>query len=470
MIAIYARVSTAEQAQEGYSIDEQVARLTKYAEAHGRNDVIRYVDGGFTGANINRPALQDMISDVAAGKIDKVLVYKLDRLSRSQKDTLELIEDVFLANGCDFESMTERFDTGTSFGRAMVGILAVFAQLEREQIKERMAMGKAGRAKEGRYHGGGNIPYGYDYSDGHLIVNENEARLVREIYRHYVNEGWTVKKIEKNFYQRGIRARSGADLCSRTIKRILENNIYIGKIKHKGETYDGDHDHIISDEVFEKAQQRIKIYYGNREPSVRQKTILSGMVYCKRCGAKYACCAYDAYGNYRYYTCYSRRKVAPSMVRDPDCKNKNWRVDALDEVIFGEIRKLSLDPEGMEEIRNAEQTGSDDQIELIKSEIKKINDQCSRFLDLYGLGKWSTEQLFEKTDQLNETRERLEAELADLENKKMERMSEYKAKELITSFDDVLKRGSVDELRVLVGTLIDRIEIDGEDVIIRWRF
>lgn len=470
MIGIYARVSTAEQAQEGYSIDEQVARLTKYAEAHGRNDVIRYVDGGFTGANINRPALQELIRDVAAGKIDKVLVYKLDRLSRSQKDTLELIEDVFLANGCDFESMTERFDTGTSFGRAMVGILAVFAQLEREQIKERMAMGKAGRAKEGRYHGGGRCPYGYDYTDGRLIVNEDEARLVREIFRLYVNEGWTVKKIERDFRQKGHRARSGSDLCGRTIKRILSNNVYVGKIKYRDEVYEGDHDHIISDAMYEKAQERMRIYYGSREPSIRQKTVLSGLIYCKRCGAKYACCAHDVYGQYRYYTCYSRRKVAPSMVRDPDCKNKNWRVDDLDEIVFGEIRKLSLDPESLEETMETDHNAKNDREEMIRSEIKKINDQCSRFLDLYGLGKWSVEQLFEKTDQLNECRERLEAELADLEMEKEERMSEIRIRELITSFDDVLKAGTGDELRVLVETLIDRIEIDGEDVIIRWRF
>lgn len=470
MIGIYARVSTAEQAREGYSIDEQVERLKLYCISQGRSDFREYVDPGYSGANIHRPAMQELLRDVAAGKIDKVLVYKLDRLSRSQKDTLELIEDVFLANSCDFESMTERFDTGTSFGRAMVGILAVFAQLEREQIKERMSMGKAGRAKEGRYHGGGHIPYGYDYKDGELVVNEDEARLVREVFRLYL-EGATVKKIEKVFYQRGYRARTGADLCGRTIKRILSNSIYVGKIKYKGLEYDGSHEHLISDADFEKVQERMRIYYGSREPSIRQKTVLGGLIYCARCGAKYACTAHDAYGNYRYYTCYSRRKVAPSMVRDPNCKNKNYRVDDLDEVVFSQIRKLALDPEYLESASADDLSENDDRIELVKSELKKIDEQCSRFLDLYGLGKFTMEQICEKTDALQEYRKKLEAELEELEQKRdADRLSEADALELVSTFDDVIERGDTDELRLLVSTLIERIEIDGDNVFIHWRF
>ena len=152
-VFLYVRVSTQEQARDGYSIDEQIERLKDYAKAMGWIVVKIYTDGGYSGSNIDRPALQSMIKDVLAGKGDSVVVYKLDRLSRSQKDTLELIEDYFLANKVDFVSMTENFDTATPFGRAIIGILSVFAQLEREQIKERMSMGREGRAKEGKFHG-----------------------------------------------------------------------------------------------------------------------------------------------------------------------------------------------------------------------------------------------------------------------------------------------------------------------------
>ena len=161
-VAIYVRVSTQEQAAEGYSIQEQAERLTKYCEAHGWNITKVYTDPGFSGANRDRPALQLLCSDVKKNMFDTVLVYKLDRLSRSQKDTLYITEDVFLKNQIAFVSMLENFDTGTPFGRAMIGILSVFAQLERDQIRERSQMGHDARAKEGYFHGGGYAPSGYN--------------------------------------------------------------------------------------------------------------------------------------------------------------------------------------------------------------------------------------------------------------------------------------------------------------------
>ena len=160
IVGIYVRVSTAEQAKDGYSIGEQLDRLTKYCNAMNWTIAKTYTDAGHSGATIVRPALQRMIKDVQSGCLEKVVVYKLDRLSRSQKDTLYLIEDVILASGADFVSMCENFDTATPFGKAMIGILAVFAQLEREQIKERMGMGKLARAKEGKYGGSCNVPIG----------------------------------------------------------------------------------------------------------------------------------------------------------------------------------------------------------------------------------------------------------------------------------------------------------------------
>lgn len=127
--AIYVRVSTQEQAQEGFSIPEQTERLTKYCEAHDWSVGQIYTDPGFSGANTNRPALKSLFKDCERQRFDIVVVYKLDRLSRSQKDTLYIIEDVFLKNNISFISMNENFDTGSPFGRAMIGILSVFAQL-----------------------------------------------------------------------------------------------------------------------------------------------------------------------------------------------------------------------------------------------------------------------------------------------------------------------------------------------------
>ena len=143
-IACYIRVSTSEQALNGQSLAEQEDRLLKYCDALNWQNTKVYKDAGFSGGNLNRPALQELIKDIP--HINKVIVYKLDRLSRSQKDTLYLIEDVFIKNNVDFISMCENFDTSSSFGKAMIGILSVFAELERNQIKERMTMGKFARA------------------------------------------------------------------------------------------------------------------------------------------------------------------------------------------------------------------------------------------------------------------------------------------------------------------------------------
>ncbi len=207
--ALLARVSTQEQALNGHSIGEQVERMNAYCKAMGWTVYDEYIDAGYSGSNTDRPALQRMISDIHEGRIDKVLVYKLDRLSRSQKDTLELIEDEFLAAGVDFVSISENFDTTTPFGRAMIGILAVFAQLEREQIKERMAMGRLARAKEGRYSGQDRIPIGYDYIDGMLVPNLYEASLVEQVFRLYV-EGLSPKGIMNRLNAEGRTHRYGS--------------------------------------------------------------------------------------------------------------------------------------------------------------------------------------------------------------------------------------------------------------------
>src|SRR5690606_18475634 len=164
--------------------------LRALADAREWHVVKSYADPGHSGGTIDRPAMQELIRDVRDGLVDVVAVYKLDRLSRRQKDTLHLIEDIFLPNGVSFISLNESFDTSTPFGMAMVGILSVFAQLEREQIKERTMMGRLERAKEGYWHGGGGqtkVVTGYNYVDGLLVPNEYEAAAVKWVYDTYVN-------------------------------------------------------------------------------------------------------------------------------------------------------------------------------------------------------------------------------------------------------------------------------------------
>ncbi|MDE8721482.1 recombinase family protein, partial [Alistipes putredinis] len=156
-----------------------------------------YTDGGFSGSNTERPALEKLIKDAKDKKFDTVLVYKLDRLSRSQKDTLYLIEEIFIKNGIEFLSLQENFDTSTPFGKAMIGLLAVFAQLEREQIKERMQLGKLGRAKAGKAMMWAKVAYGYTYNKetGSLDINPAEAEIVKIVYEEYLN-GRSISKLK----------------------------------------------------------------------------------------------------------------------------------------------------------------------------------------------------------------------------------------------------------------------------------
>ena len=173
--AIYIRVSTDFQAEEGYSIDAQKEQLTAYCVSKSIKNYEYYIDGGWSGSNIERPEIQRLIKDVKEDKISHVIVYKLDRLSRSQKDTLYLIEDVFNPHGVDFVSLNESMDTSTPMGRLMLGILSAFAQLERENIRLRTRMGMKERVKAGLWMGGGRVPFGYDYDKekGILVPNKD---------------------------------------------------------------------------------------------------------------------------------------------------------------------------------------------------------------------------------------------------------------------------------------------------------
>ena len=411
-VAIYVRVSSQEQANEGYSIQEQTERLTKYCEAHGWILVKVYTDPGFTGANRNRPALQMLCADVAKSLFDTVLVYKLDRLSRSQKDTLYIIEDVFLKNGISFVSMNENFDTGTPFGRAMIGILSVFAQLERDQIRERVQMGHDARAKEGYFHGGGYAPIGYDYIDGLLTVNEYEASIVRKAYTLFL-DGLPVHSIylalEKE-YPAGTRF--GAVTYS-SVKSMLTTILYAGYIKWKGALYPGKHEAIIPYEQFQEVQRLIKrrqIDEPHRLTSFQHTTILGGIMFCGYCGARYFCKNNTASKvsriTQRYYTCYSRGKTSKKMIRDPNCKNKSWNVHKLDAIILNEIAKLELSRDFVSYNTAPDNSG---RIQSIKTALASADKKLEKLVDLYTDDTIPVHVLSERISRLNAEKEALEA-------------------------------------------------------------
>lgn len=338
--ACYVRVSTENQ-KENYSIEEQKSRLRAFCKA---KDIVigkMYVDGGYSGGNLRRPALQELLRRLP--EYDLVIVYKLDRLSRSQKDTLMLIEDYFLARKVDFISVCENFDTSTPLGRAMIGMLSVFAQLEKEQITERFTMGRIARAKNGYYHGGPTAPVGYDYVDGRLIVNEKKARQVRELFERFcrgasIHDCW--------LHMQARYGASGGWSSETQIRHVLVNEVYLGKVKFQGESYPGLHPPVIPEELFSRAQallqeRKSSLSAGSRPFAPR--TLLSGLLICGQCGARF-------HGEHGWYVCGGRRKrrrekIAASTEPQtgPEPAGADWRPACT---LPGENRAGQTEPTG----------------------------------------------------------------------------------------------------------------------------
>lgn len=377
-VAIYIRVSTRRQDQEGYSIPLQKERLIAFCKAKGWVVAGVFVDPGHSGSSLDRPGIIALEEGVKAGKYDVVLVYKLDRLSRSQKDTLYLIEDVFLDNGVDFVSMQESFDTTTIYGLAMVGILSVFAQMERQTITERTLMGRAGRAEEGLWHGGGTDPLGYDYKDGELVVNEVEAQQIRDIYHMYA-DGYSVTEITRRM--EGRTTKHGDWSHTGTVGNVLDNPLYAGTIHFDGVKGPGKHVAIVSKEVDRRVKAR-RARLRRAEAAGDSNYLLTGMMFCSSCGARY-------FPNKRpngkvVYSCHSRAKKNKKMVKDPNCKSPHIPIDELDAMVEAEVLFLAEDPSRVDELikkRAADDDGSK-VAAGISEEVERLDQEISRLMDL----------------------------------------------------------------------------------------
>ena len=465
-VALYPRVSGHEQ-EDNYSIPEQIERMKKYCDAKDWTVYKIYTDSVYTGASMDRPGLQAMIKDCEAGKIDMVLVYKLDRLSRSQKDTLYLIEDVFEKHDVGFTSMTENFDTSTPHGKFIVGILAVFAQLEREKIRERTMIGKQARAAEGKWHGSKWTPVGYDYEDGMLKINEYEKMQILEI-ADLALKGTPIRTIANMMNDRGLVHKYGVWDAKR-IKYVLANPIIIGYIKDNGTLHKGLHEPIMEEEMFNSLAELFeerKAKYGTVYK--RHKSLLAGFMFCKHCGGRYARQT-NGKGGLTYYSCYSRNKSQPKMIKDPNCRNENYRTEELDNLIISEIKKLAVDPEYVNHVRsNKPANDVNEKIKSITSEIEKINSQISKMMDLYSMGSIDLDMISTKVAELNKIKTSLQKELDSMSVPETDEMSVKEIQNLASMMDD--ENLELEDKRNIIQSLIYYIEIDNENILIHWKF
>lgn len=456
--ALYIRVSTAEQSKHGYSIAEQRERLTNFAHAKEYTIVNTYIDPGFSGTNLNRPAMTKLIEDINNNNIDSVFIWKLDRLSRSQKDTLFLIEEILNPNKVALVSMNESLDSSTPFGIAMVGMMSVFAQLEVSSIAERTKMGREARAKSGFYHGGGNFtPLGYDYVDGLLQVNQYEAMVVNEIFKEFLNGNGT-RKIIMNLHD-----KYPDEASTRTrIKDVLNNPLYVGKVTFNTNVYDGVHEPIIEQETFDKVQTLIA---GRKEYShtgLSQKGLLNGKLFCGICGARYYRQVTGS-KKYRYvkYACSSKNWSSPKLIKDRSCDNVRVNTDELEKNIINRTKNLTL-----AELSQPERKEVTDGRKIIEDEVISINKQINKLIELFQIDAIPIDNLNNRVQDLTEKKERLDNELNELKPKANKKEI---AKQL-----DILKKFNWDKESTInkidmIDTFIEKIVLNHDTVDVTWR-
>ncbi|MEH6940809.1 recombinase family protein [Bacillus sp. JJ722] len=449
--ALYIRVSTQDQV-ENYSIESQQERLEAYCKAKNWLIYDTYIDGGFSGSTTDRPDLQRMLRDMK--EFDAVVVYKLDRLSRSQKDTLELIEDHFLKNNVDFVSITETLDTTTPFGKAMIGILSVFAQLERETIAERMKMGLIKRAENGlRSMGGDYDPTGYARVEGKLIVKEDEAKHIQRTYDLY-EQYHSITKVQKALKNEGFNVWR-----FRRYRDILRNPLYVGKITFSGQLYDGQHTPIISSKQFEEVQKLIDRHKGHNSQKAK-KSLLTGLIRCKCCGEQYLSYSTGTGPSskekhkYYYYICKARRFPYEF---DEKCMNKIWNRGNLEEIIINELKSISIE-------KSKKKKKEQNKIDYNKL-LNSINSKIERVIELYAEESISKEALDKKINKYNEEKQHLLTEM----NKQKEsdfHITDEMLRDMIIPFDTL----EFKEKQVLMNSLIKEIQVDNDNIIINWCF
>jgi len=325
LCAIYTRKSTSEGLEQDFtSLDAQRESAESYiASQKSQGWVVlpeKYDDGGFTGANTDRPAIQKLLSDIEDGKINCVVVYKVDRLSRSLLDFVQLLE-LFEKNNVTFVSVTQHFNTNSSMGRLTLNILLSFAQFEREIISERTKDKMAAARKKGKWLGGRPIlGYDLDRANQKLVINENEAELVKKIFNLYINEKsiLTVAKIlnemgnkTKGYITKSGKAMGNVKFKNSNVQQIVKNVLYTGKVSYAGQLYPGEHKAIISDELFNKVKEIMAKNRVSREPSKNAKSIglLNKLLRCKPCDSAMFY-TYAKKGNlkYGYYICSNAQK------------------------------------------------------------------------------------------------------------------------------------------------------------------
>ena len=444
-----------------------------------------YSDGGFTGANIDRPGLQKLMKDIEAGRIDCVVVYKVDRLSRSLLDFARLMA-TFDEHNVSFVSVTQQFNTTTSMGRLTLNVLLSFAQFEREIIGERIRDKKAAAARKGKYIGGHPfLGYDVDHEKMRLVVNHDESELVRRIFKRFIQLGSSMKAA-KELNDQGRRTKAWTTKKGKVmggkrwnkvyVHRVLTNAKYIGLVVHKGQTYPGEHEAIIDKKTWDRVQAILKKNCRNRSSQTRRKTpaLLKGVLRCGHCDKAMGITFTKRRGKrYRYYLCnYAARNGYDT------CPVRSVAAGQIENVVMEQLRSIFRSPdviartfraakaharEGMKNLQ--EEKG---RIEKRQSELKTIIRNLIRSGGDNGDG-FLADELRTLNDELVEVESRLQAVAVELETDRHDLPTEAEVAEALRNIDSVWGELFPAEKERVVKLLVKGVVVNPDGLVIRLR-
>jgi site-specific DNA recombinase len=430
--AIYTRKSTDENMDNDFnSLDAQREAAQNYIRSQQAAGWLalsdRYDDGAYTGANMDRPALQRLLGDVRAGRVDIIVIYKIDRLSRCLLDFAKLVEELE-RHKVSLVAVTQQFNTTTSMGRLTLNVLLSFAQFEREQVAERIRDKIAATRKKGKYIGG-VPPLGYDVDRlaKRLVVSPGEALLVRQIFRRFLELGCAVKLI-KELNDTGCRTkgwvtkkgtkRPGQTWHKNNIYRMLRNPLYIGKVEYKGEIYAGEHEPIIDQALWDQVQKAIAVPARTRGNRNRSQTpgLLKGILRCGHCGTSMAVHFTERHGRqYRYYVCHN----ASSTAYD-NCPVKSVAAGIIEDAVKARLRRVFRSPEVIKQTLGAIRRKQNDEYRAVEVARFKVEEElaginaCGQQL-VQSLRAADTSFVRGELDRLDRNKEALQTRLAELD-------------------------------------------------------
>jgi site-specific DNA recombinase len=480
--AIYTRKSTEEGLElEFNSLDAQRESAEAYIASQQHEGWVslpdRFDDGGFTGGNTSRPALHRLLADIEAGKIDKVVVYKIDRFSRSLADFMRMMT-VFEQHGVAFVSVTQAFDTSSSMGRLTLNILLSFAQFEREIISERTRDKIAAARRKGRWMGGKPL-LGYDLllgpGGGKLIVNEEEAERVRAIFDLYLEKqslirtcqalnerGWTTKR----WTTRKRNERGGQSFDKAILFRLLNNVVYRGQVRYKDEVHAGEHEAIVDEVTWERVQRMLRSNGRSGGTHVRNKhgALLKSLLYCKPC-ARAMMHAYTSKGNrrYRYYVCYTAQKQGWHA-----CPSKSVPAEEIERFVVEQIRAIGKDPAVMamalEQARSQaiEETAAlEGDIGETEDEARRIQKEIADAATQAGANGHAAARLASLHERLREAERRLKGLCEQAERARCSMVSKAEVDAALAAFTPLWDTLSPREQARVLQLLIQRVDFDG---------